>query len=53
MLASNYIEASRKIARLHVGDADLVRPGAKKHGVNVVEGGLFMRMSAGDRYPKN
>jgi len=40
------------VARLHAGDADLVRPGAEKHGVNVVEGDLFTAMSPGDYNPR-
>lgn len=34
-------DAAKRVARLHSMDADLVRSGAKAHGVSVVEGDLF------------
>lgn len=34
-------DAARHVAKLHAIDADLVRPGAKAHGVRVIEGDLF------------
>ncbi|MFH2085313.1 MAG: hypothetical protein ABII21_00765 [bacterium] len=53
-----YVAASKEIQRLHNGrkagrnDADLVRPGAAKHGVRVVEGGIFFPMSLGNYNPR-
>lgn len=55
MSAEKYIEASREVRRLHIeeyNDADLVRSGAEQHGVNVVEGSIFSRMSAGNYNPR-
>lgn len=44
--------AASKVNELHNGDADLVRPGAKHHGVRVIEGDLFTPTDKGNYNPR-
>lgn len=42
---------AKRVAQLHAGDADLVREGAKHHGVQVVERTLFEPLESGQYNP--
>lgn len=46
------MSAASTVAQLHSGDADLVRPGAERHGVQVIEGDMFTEMSLGNYNPR-